>query len=85
MLKWFFLAAALPLVLPGQPAVAAEVTIRGNLILVDGQCPDAFHRFAGSTRSQVKAMPHQVALHAQVVGEAHAAAPPHLLQHHMQH
>jgi hypothetical protein len=33
----------------------------------------------------VEAVVHQVALHAQVVGEAHGAATPHLLQGNMQH
>ena len=54
------------------------------MVLVHSQGADAFDRLA-LPRAQEEAVAHHVALHAQVVGQAHSAGAADLFQHHMQH
>ena len=54
------------------------------LVLVHCQRTNAFQGFTLS-KPQVKAVPHHAALHAQVIGQRHAAGAADLFEHHMQH
>ena len=54
------------------------------MVFVDRQGADAFHRLT-LARAQEEAVAHHVALHAQVIGQAHVARTADLLQHHVQH
>jgi len=63
---------------------ARRVPARG-VVLVDGQGADALDGLAVRAFAQVKAVVHQIALHAQLVGQVHVTRTAHLLQRHVQH
>ena len=54
------------------------------MVFVHGQGADALQRFT-LPRAQIKAVAHQVTLHAQVLCQGHTPSAADLLQHHMQH
>ena len=55
------------------------------VILVDRQRADAFDGFAAGRGAQVEAVSHEIALHAQIVGQRHVACASHLLQRNGHH
>ena len=57
----------------------------GFVVLGDSQSAYAFNGFTLRTGPQVKSVMHDIALHTQIVCQAHAASAADLLQRHMQH